>query len=165
LGPPRKSSVCSRSMVEKPPIPDPTCTPNRDASSGVTFSPADSMAKSEAATAYWMKGSIFFTSFLGIQFSGSNPLISPAILTENSPVSKRVMGLMPGSPATRASQFPRVPMASADTTPIPVTTTLRFNAPSSRGRADCRILFPHPAQLSGPSAALPTGYPLAWVST
>ncbi len=78
-GPPSMSALCSRSMVLNPPIPDAMNTPTRVAMSSVTDTPASSMANWEAAMAYWMKTSIFLTSFLLTNCSGSNPLTSPAI--------------------------------------------------------------------------------------
>ena len=63
-GPPSRYALCSRSMVPKPPMPEPMKTPTRGAIAGVMVSPALFMAKSDAAMAYWMKVSIFLTSFL-----------------------------------------------------------------------------------------------------
>ena len=44
LGPPVSRAVCSLSIVEKPPIPEPIWTPKRGASSEVIFYDADSTA-------------------------------------------------------------------------------------------------------------------------
>ncbi len=63
-GPPSRYARCSRSMVPKPPMPEPMKTPTRGAIAGVMVSAALFMAKSDAAIAYWMKVSIFLTSFL-----------------------------------------------------------------------------------------------------
>ena len=65
-GPPSRYALCSRSMVPKPPMPDAMKTPTRGALSGVILNWALSIAKSAAATAYWMKVSIFLTSFLSM---------------------------------------------------------------------------------------------------
>ena len=81
-GPPSSSALCSRSMVVKPPIPEAMKTPTRGASSGVTTSAASSTANCDAAIAYWMKTSIFLTSFFSMKRRGSNPLTSPAIWVE-----------------------------------------------------------------------------------
>ena len=66
-------------MVLNPPMPDAMYTPTRGARSGVTSSCESARAKSAAAMAYWMKTSIFLTSFRAMKTSGSNPLTSPAI--------------------------------------------------------------------------------------
>ena len=63
-GPPSSSALCSRSMVANPPIPEPMKTPTCGAFSGVMARPESAMANCEAAIAYWMKTSIFLTSFL-----------------------------------------------------------------------------------------------------
>src|SRR4029453_17039793 len=129
LGPPSRSALCSRSIVLKPPIPDAMKTPVRVAHSGFTFSFASPMAKSVAAIASWMKTSIFLTSFLSTNWSGSKSLTSPAIRAENCDASNRVIGPIPLCPAQSASQFAPVPMPSGDTRPTPVTTTRLLNCP------------------------------------
>ncbi len=78
-GPPSSSALCSRSMVMKPPMPEPMNTPTSDAFSAVICSFASSMANCDAAIAYWMKTSIFLTSFFSMNCSGSKPLTSAAI--------------------------------------------------------------------------------------
>ncbi len=132
-GPPFISSMCSRSMVWKPPIPEAMNTPTPSAIAGVTFSRASSTANCAAASANWMKTSIFLTSFLSTNCRGSNPLTSPAMRAEYCDASKRVIGPMPLRPARRASQFACVPMASGDTSPTPVTTTRLLNQPPTIG--------------------------------
>src|SRR5262245_11294442 len=72
-----------------------------------------------------MKTSIFLTSFFSMYCSGSKLLTSPAMRVEKAEASKRVMGPMPLCPSQSASQFASVPMPSADTSPMPVTTTRR----------------------------------------
>ena len=74
---------CSRSIVLNPPIPDAMNTPTRVAMSSVTDNEASSIANWDAAMANWMKTSIFLTSFLSMNWSGSNFLTSPAIRAEN----------------------------------------------------------------------------------
>ena len=78
-GPPLSSASCSRSMVMNPPMPDPMKTPTSGPFSGVIVSFESSIANCAAAMAYWMKRSIFLTSFFSIQSSGSKPLTSAAI--------------------------------------------------------------------------------------
>src|SRR5215471_19853976 len=73
-----------------------------------------------------MKESIFLTSFLSNQRSGSKFLTSPAILVGNWVVSKRVIVEMPLRPSQRAFHVSSVPVPSAVTNPTPVTTTLLF---------------------------------------
>src|SRR5438105_5328380 len=106
-------------------------TPTPSAISGVIVSFASSTANCDAARAYWMKTSIFLTSFLSTNCSGSNALTSPAIRAECCDASKRVMGPIPLRPAQSASQFACVPMASGDTSPTPDTTTRLLNPPPS----------------------------------
>ncbi len=50
---------------------------------------------SDAATANWMKRSIFLTSFFSTQFRGSNPFTSAANRVECREASKSVMGAAP----------------------------------------------------------------------
>ena len=82
-GPPSSSALCSRSIVLNPPMPDAMKTPVRVACSGLTVSFASAIANSVAAIASWMKTSIFLTSFLSTNCSGSKPLTSPAMRAEN----------------------------------------------------------------------------------
>src|SRR5690349_14502923 len=125
-GPPSSSARCSRSMVVNPPIPDAMNTPTRGAMAGVTCSPESSIANCEAAIAYWMKTSIFLTSFFSIQPSGSNWRTSPAIRVENCVASNLVIVPMPLLPLMSAFQLASVPIPSDDTRPMPVTTTRRL---------------------------------------
>ena len=64
-------------------------------STALTVRPESFIAKSAAATANWMKRSIFLTSFFSTQFRGSKPLTSPAKCVEWREASKRVMGATP----------------------------------------------------------------------
>src|SRR5215467_4315630 len=64
-----------------------------------------------------------FKLFFSIQWKGSKPFTSPAILQSKLVVSKCVIGAMPLTPATRFFQLSSVPMPSAQTSPTPVTTT------------------------------------------
>src|SRR6266478_1217521 len=73
-----------------------------------------------------MKESIFLTSFLSNQRSGSKSLTSAAILVENCVVSKRVILVIPLRPSQRPFHVSSVPVPSAVTNPTPVTTTLLF---------------------------------------
>src|SRR5438876_10632889 len=125
-GPPSRNALCSRSIVVNPPMPDAISTPTRVSLAGVMASAESAMAPSAAAMANWMKMSIFLTSFLSMNCSGSNSFTSPAIRVEKPDASKRVIGPIPLRPAQSASQFASVPMPSDDTNPIPVTTTRRM---------------------------------------
>ena len=90
--------------------------------------PESRRAKSEAATANWMKRSCFLTSFLSTQRSGSKPLTSAAKRVVCCDASKSVIGAVPDRPAVRPAQVSSVPTPRAETRPTPVTTTLRFSA-------------------------------------
>src|SRR3989338_3501051 len=125
-GPPSSSALCSRSMVVTPPIPEAMNTPARGASSGVTVRAASSIANCDAAMAYWMKTSIFLTSFFAMKASGSKPLTSLAMRVENCAASNLVIAPTPLHPSPRACQFFSVPIPSDDTRPMPVTTTRRM---------------------------------------
>src|SRR5512147_718643 len=72
-----------------------------------------------------MKRSAFLTSFFSIQARGSNPFTSQAKCVEWWEASKCVMGPAPERPARRACQVSSVPIPTGDTSPTPVTTTLR----------------------------------------
>src|SRR4026208_921951 len=76
-----------------------------------------------------MKTSIFLTSFLSTNCSGSKPLTSPAIRAEKCVGSNRVMGPMPLWPAQSAAQFASVPIPSGDTSPTPAPTPRLLNPP------------------------------------
>ena len=116
-------------MVVNPPIPDAIKTPVRGAISAVIDNFESSMANCEATIAYWMKTSIFLTSFLSINCSGSNSLISAAICAANPVASNLVIGATPLVPASSAFQFALVPIPSDDTKPMPVMTTRLLTMP------------------------------------
>src|SRR5688572_23472518 len=122
-GPPARSASCSRSMLVNPPMPEPTNTPTCGAFASVIASFASSIANCDAAIAYWMKTSIFLTSFFSTNCSGSKFFTSPAMREANADASKRVIFPMPPWPAVNARQFNSVPMPTGDTSPMPVTTT------------------------------------------
>src|SRR5882672_1259542 len=124
-GPPSSNALCSRSMVVNPPMPDAMNTPTRGPISGVITKPESSIANCDAAIAYWMKMSIFLTSFFSMNASGSKPLTSPAIRVANCDASNLVIVLTPLQPAFSACQLASVPIPSDDTRPMPVTTTRR----------------------------------------
>src|ERR1035437_7362058 len=113
------------SMVHRPPMPTPINTPTWSALSSVILNPDWRIACSADATAYWMKGSIFFTSRFSIQSSGLKSFTSPAIRVGNPEASKRVISAIPDRPAIRASQFLSTPTPSGVTSPTPVITTRR----------------------------------------
>ena len=104
-GPPSSRARCSRSIVVNPPIPDAMNTPTFGAFSGVTTKPESSIANCAAAIAYWMKTSIFLTSFFSMKRSGSKPLTSPAICVAKADASNLVIVPTPLVAARRACQF------------------------------------------------------------
>src|SRR5258705_3019232 len=99
----------------------------------VISSRLSSIANCAAAIAYWMKRSIFLTSFFSRKASGSKPLTSAAICVAYMEMSKRVMRVTPLCPASSPAHVSVVPIPSADTNPMPVTTTRLFTSlrPSS----------------------------------
>src|SRR5687767_11124665 len=102
--------------------------------SSVTWIPESLTAKSAPAMANWMKRSIFLTSFFPTHCRGSKFFTSHPKWVECWEASKRVMGAAPDTPAWMPAQVSSVPMPSGDTSPMPVTTTLRspdltFQAP------------------------------------
>src|SRR5882672_899709 len=100
------------------------------ASAGSIFSPASATAQSAAATANWMKRSIFLTSFFSTQVRGSNPFTAAAKCVEWREASKSVMFATPDWPASSPFQVGSVPSPRGDTIPTPVIITLRFSATS-----------------------------------
>src|SRR5260370_23966764 len=124
-GPPSISAVCSRSMMSKPPMPEPIWTPTRSLFSGVILRPDMCMASSEAAIARWMKRPIFFSSFFSMNFKGSKFLTSAAIWQAKLPASNCVMRATPLVPASRAFHTSPVVLPTPQISPRPVTTTLR----------------------------------------
>ena len=133
-GPLSSSVWCSRSMVANPPMPDPMKTPTPVALAGVTCRPESSISNCAAAMAYWMKTSIFLTSFLSTNCSGSKPRISAAICAAKFATSNFVTRPTPLVPASSAFQVAPVPMPTGDTKPMPVMTT-RLSTGTPDGRA------------------------------
>src|SRR5437868_11689298 len=125
-GPPPRAALSSPSTVVTPPMPDAMKTPVRGARSGVISSRESTIANCDAAIAYWMKMSIFLTSFFSMYASGSKPLTSPAMRVANWVVSNLVIVPMPLWPALIAAQLASLPIPSDDTSPMPVTTTRRL---------------------------------------
>ena len=76
-GPPSRYALCSRSIVPNPPMPDAMNTPIRFALAGVTVRPESSIANCDAAKAYWMKTSIFLTSFFSTNAADRTPSPRP----------------------------------------------------------------------------------------
>src|SRR5512143_194172 len=74
-----------------------------------------------------MNGSIRLISFLSMNFSGSNPFTSAAMVVEKSFASNRVIGPTPDVPARIASHVLRTSKPRGVTAPSPVTTTLRMS--------------------------------------
>src|SRR5262249_27103272 len=124
-GPPSSSARCSRSMVVNPPMPDAMNTPTSLLFDGVMAKPESSIANCAAAIAYWMKTSIFLTSFFSMNCSGSNPRTSPAIRVAKLAASNLLMVRMPLVPSVNAAQFASVPMPSDDIRAMAVTNTRR----------------------------------------
>ena len=122
-GPLSSSVWCSRSMVANPPMPEPMKTPTLVALAGVICRPESSIANCDAAMAYWMKTSIFLTSFLSTNCSGSKPRTSAAICAAKFATSNFVTRPTPLVPASSAFHVAPVPMPTADTRPMPVMTT------------------------------------------
>jgi hypothetical protein len=145
-GPRSIRMVCSRSMVANPPMPLPMNTPTISSFPGPMRRPESARANSAAATANWMKRSIFLTSFFSTQRSGSKPFTSQAKRAECCEASKSVMGPAPERPALSADQLSSVPMPTGDTSPTPVTTTLRSAPtwPPVRRCAEEAISWPSP---------------------
>src|SRR5437867_1824814 len=75
-----------------------------------------------------MKVSIRRMSFLSRYCPGSNPRTSPAMRHAKSAASNREIGPMPLRPSSSAPHVSRVPTPQGVTSPMPVTTTLRFTA-------------------------------------
>src|SRR5262249_8996544 len=103
--------------------------------------PASSIAIWAAATAYWMKMSIFFRSLRSMKRSASKSGTSPATRAGSAEASKRVMERMPYPLASSASQLLSTPVPSGVTSPSAVTTTRRrvpFVAPKAAMLASVR---------------------------
>src|SRR5688572_33019706 len=82
-------------------------------------------------------------SFGGIQSDEVNPFTSAAMRVGNAEASNLVMGPTPLTPASRFFHASGAPIPTGDTTPSPVTTTLRFDmdsAHATRGRGTSRQL-------------------------
>src|SRR5580765_309156 len=138
-GPPLSSSLCSRSIVENPPIPDAMNTPTWSAIAGVMVSRASSIANWLAASAYWMKTSAFLTSFFSMNCRGSKPRTSPAMRVVNAVASKCVIGATPLRPESSASQFADVPMPTDEIRPTPVMTSRLVTSPRFPGLLLLRV--------------------------
>src|SRR6266568_9406164 len=111
------------------------------ASAASIFSPESASAKSAAATANWMKRSIFLTSFFSTQPRGSNPFTSAAKRVEWREASKSVMLASPDFPARSPAHVGSVPTPSGETSPTPVITTLRLSATLSLARVAGKLLL------------------------
>src|SRR5688572_31932432 len=85
--------------------------------------PESSIANCDAAMAYWMKTSIFLTSFLSMNCRACYPLTSAALCAADPLTSNLVIRATPLVPASSAFQFSLVPMPTDDTRPMPVMTT------------------------------------------
>ncbi len=140
-GPPFMSASCSRSMVANPPMPLPMMTPTAARLGGSTVNAASFKARSEAAIANWMKRSTFLTSFFSIQWRGSKPFTSQANRVECWEASNSVMGPAPSDRRAEPCQVSSVPIPRGDTSPTPVTTTLRFEGHAGVGLRSARAYF------------------------
>ncbi len=110
-----------------PPIPEPTSTPKRVASTRSVLSPASSTAITAQATAYLRNRSNLRSSFLSMYLSGSKPLISPAMRVGIWLASNRVIGPIPDRPARREAQNSSAVLPTGVTAPAPVITTRRLS--------------------------------------
>src|SRR5258708_26085390 len=81
------------------------------------------IALSGAASAKWMKGRIFLTSFFSTKFKGSKFLTSAAIWQAKLLGSKRVILVTPLLPATMFFQTSALVWPTSQISPRPVTTT------------------------------------------
>jgi hypothetical protein len=88
----------------EPADPEPMKTPTLVALAGVICRPESSIANCDAAMAYWMKTSIFLTSFLSTNCSGSKPRTSAAICAAKFVTSNFVTRPTPLVPASSAFQ-------------------------------------------------------------
>ena len=105
-----RKTLCSSSMVPRPPMPAPTMAPIRSGSSFAMSRPESFIAISAAASANWMKRSFRRASFRSMNFVGSKPFTSPAMRVGKVDASNRVIGPMPLFPATSAAQDSSTPM-------------------------------------------------------
>src|SRR5476651_739071 len=113
------------SNVERPPMPEPTMTPQRSPSGLSMGKPASCSASCAPASANWMKRSLRRASFLSMYSDGSKFFTSPAMRLGNSCASNRVMAPTPLLPASAACHTASTPMPRGVTSPRPVMTTLR----------------------------------------
>src|SRR5690348_16154994 len=74
-------------------------------------------------------------SFGCIQSAALKPFTSAAIFVGSTDASKCVIGSTPLTPFSRLSQAATTVLPTGETTPSPVTTTLRFDMVVSSGRA------------------------------
>ena len=118
--------ACSSSIVDKPPIPLDTITPQRSVSSVLKSMPLSLTASSAAATASWVNLAILLASFLPIISSGLKSFTSPASFTGKSLVSKDFISPIPHSFALTLFHESSTLFPSGLTVPIPVITTLLF---------------------------------------
>ena len=107
-------------------MPEPMFTPMRSAFAASITSAASSSAILVAARPKWMNVSERRVSFSGIQSEAVKPFTSAAMRVGSTEASKRVIGPTPLRPLSRLSQALAIPRPTGDTTPRPVTTTLRL---------------------------------------
>jgi hypothetical protein len=72
-------TLCSASMVWRPPMPEPTIAPQRSGSSFEKSIPESATAIFVAAMANWVNRSMRRTFFLSMKFSATNPFTSASI--------------------------------------------------------------------------------------
>ena len=94
-------------------------------------------ANCDAAMAYWMKGSIFLTSFFSKYCSGSKPLTSAAICAANAVASNFVMRPTPLRPAQSPSHVGLGPDAERRHQPDARHDNAPVHAASVRCEAQC----------------------------
>ncbi len=110
-------------------------------------SPESSKAIIPAATAYWMKRSIFLTSFFSIRSAGSKSGTSPAILTGKAEASKRVISRMPERPSIAPAHDLSRPVPNGLTMPNPVIATLLISPSDRKPRATRNRAGRHASEL------------------
>ena len=103
-GPPFNQLSCSASIVSRPPMPAPVTAPARSGSTLLKSIPESVTAWMPAANPYCMNSSMRRASFGVMYCVISNPRTAPPKRTGNAETSNRVIGPMPLSPRTMASQ-------------------------------------------------------------
>ena len=114
------------SMVESPPIPAPMATPIRGEFSSVTSMPESLTACTAAANPNGTNGSNLRMSFGDMYSSALKPTTSPPMRAGKALTSSLVIVRIPLRPLTMPSHALATVLPIGETTPRPVTTTLRL---------------------------------------